>query len=642
VKTKIRNARGLFQNWISLLPGPKVTLLMNNLWRASRFYRPYAPRVTLVWLLLVLSAAASLLKPWPLAWIVDSILGNHPLPTALQSWSGSGPALLLLLCGAMLVLHLAQNGLATAQNYLAIRVGLQALRRVRNEVFACLQRLSLRFHQGTQAGDVIYRATWDTCAFQTLFQQGLVAFCASLLSLALMVLVMARLSVGLTLIALGTVPALILSIRFYGRAMQARGVAAQQADSRVASLVQQAIANLPLIQSFTREAHEQAKFDRQTAQAQLQRLTQHGWELLYGSGMAVVFALGTAAIVWYGSRQVLAAELTVGQLLVFLAYLGQFYEPLNQLAHVGATVSTASAGAQRIFELLDTPEEVKDAPAARRVVVAGTRAVVADLNFGTSHIPPSPTHHPADAPLRLEGRVEFHGVSFAYRQEQPVLREVSLALPAGEALAIVGPSGAGKSTLLNLLPRFFDPTAGAVLLGGLDLRELRLQDLRRHVGFVFQEPILLPTTLAENIAYGKPEATPAEIEQAAQAAQADAFIRRLPRKYETVVGEGAERLSVGEKQRINLARAFLKDAPILLLDEPTSALDAESEALVLAGLEKLMQGRTTMIVAHRPDMLRLVNHVLVLEDGRVSAFGTPEELMRRGGYFARLTSGPAR
>jgi ATP-binding cassette subfamily B protein/subfamily B ATP-binding cassette protein MsbA len=609
---------------------------MKTLRRALRFFRPDAPRIALVGLLLVLSAVTSLLKPWPLAWIVDSILGNQPLPGLIESWPYPRPSLLLLLCGVMLALHLAQTALATAQKYLAIDIGLRALRRVRNEVFACLQCLSLRFHQGTQTGDIIYRATWDTCAFQTLFQQGLVAFSASLLSLALMVLVMTRLSARLTLIALGTVPALILSIRFFGRAMQERGVAAQEADSRIASLVQQAVANLPLIQSFTREPHEQAKFDRHTATARSTRLTQHGWELLYGFSMAVVFALGSTAIVWHGGRQVLAAELTVGQLLVFLAYLAQFYEPLSQLAYVGTTVSTASAGAHRIFELLDTPEEVKTAPAARRLIVNRTAPVRPTSDRQPAGAVSSPADLQTPGPVRVDGHIEFQTVSFAYRPEQPVLEGISFSLPAGQAVAVVGPSGAGKTSLLNLLPRLFDPTAGAILLGGVDIREVHLGDLRRHIGLVPQEPVLLSATIAENIAYGKPEATPAEIEQAALAAYADSFIRRLPHRYETVVGEGAERLSLGEKQRVNLARAFLKDAPILILDEPTSALDAESEALVSASLEKLMRGRTTLIVAHRARLLRLVNWVLVLEDGRVSAFDTVESLLRREGYFARL------
>jgi ABC-type multidrug transport system fused ATPase/permease subunit len=240
--------------------------------------------------------------------------------------------------------------------------------------------------------------------------------------------------------------------------------------------------------------------------------------------------------------------------------------------------------------------------------------------------------------LIVSGQIKFENVSFGYQKEQLILREVSFVLRAGESAAIVGPSGVGKSTLLNLLPRFFDPTSGVVRLDGVDLRELRLHDLRAQIALVLQEPMLLPTTLAENIAYGKPGATQAEIEAAARAANAHAFIEKLPLKYQTVVGEGAVQLSVGERQRINLARAFLKDAPILLLDEPTGALDPESEAQVVRSLVDLMRGRTTLIVAHRGTTIRQANKILVLEEGRLTEFGTPEEVSRGHGYFARIVS----
>jgi ATP-binding cassette, subfamily B, bacterial len=597
---------------------------MSDLLRALRYFRPDAPRGLVVLALMVVATALNLLRPWPLAVIFDSVLGSKPLPSWL-SRAGNWDKISLLtgLALAALALHAAKGLLQAAHTYLSVNIGLRGLRRVRNDLFAWLQRLSLRFHQGARLGDLIHRVVWDTASFQTVYQQGFVTLAQSLLALVFMVAAMGSINGALTLVPLATMPTLALAIYFLGRRMSSQGRAAQQAESDITALVQQDMLSLPLTLSDTREEHEQSRFNERTARAQIERQSQHGWEVFYWLVVTLIFAVSTAATAWIGGRQVLEGRLTVGELMLFLVWLAQIYEPLNALIHVGSTVASAGAGVRRVFEILDAPEEVNDAPQARPVC---RRAAA-----GRSQ--------PAPGALSVQGTVAFERVSFGYAHERPVLSEVSFEVPAGRSLAIIGPSGVGKTTLLHLVPRFFDPVSGAVRLDGIDLRELRLKDLRSQVALVLQEPILLPASVAENIAYGRPGASRAELEAAARAANADAFIQNLPQRYDTLLGEGGARLSVGEKQRLSLARAFLKDAPILLLDEPTSALDAESEALVVESLAQLMRGRTTLVVAHRLSTIRNVDAILVLENGRPVEQGPPAELLQRGGYYARVVEG---
>ncbi|PYN50041.1 MAG: hypothetical protein DME00_07100 [Candidatus Rokuibacteriota bacterium] len=564
--------------------------------RALGYFRPDAGRIALAVGLLLTSIGINLLKPWPLAVLVDSVLGNKPypswLPGAVQAWSQPGQITAII--AASLVIYLAHSTVCAGHVYLTIGVGLRGLRRVRDEVFGWLQRLSLRYHHGTEAGDIIFRAGTDTCAFQILFQEGLLIVVSATGTLLFMAVMMARLNLYLTAVALIAVPILLVSIKVFGGAMRSRGMAAQQAESKVYSLIHQGITALPLIQSHAREHHEQRRFTTHTERARQNKMAQQGLEVVYWGSISVILGACTLGVTWVGAQEVLASKLTLGELLVFLAYVAQLFEPLHQLSKVGATFMFAPAGAPAVLP---------------------------------------------GRPLQIYGNVDYDDVSFAYEPSRPALRHISFKLLAGTSAAIIGPSGAGKTTLLNLLPRFFDPSSGAVLLEGVDLRDLRLEDLRAQVGLVLQKPIILPTTVAENIAYGKPHATMAEIEAAAHYANASAFIEKLPQQYQTAIGDGGARLSVGEKQRINLARAFLKDAPILLMDEPTSALDVESEAQVVASLFALMRGRTTLMVAHRLTTIRRVDKILVVENGRLTEMGGPDDLLAQQGYYARVVSG---
>ncbi len=610
-------------NWVPLLFEKTRARFMKNLIRALRFFRPDSGRLTTVLLLMLTSIGLNVLKPWPMALIVDCVLGNKPFPKWWPHILNQGSHLPQLagLILVLLMIHFSHAAVSAVQNYISIGVGLRGLQRVRNEVFGWLQRLSMRFHHGTEAGDIIFRAGTDTCAFPSLLQQGLLIAISALFTLVLMTIVMLRLNWQLTLYALSVVPLLFIAIKLFSREMRSRGLVAQQAESKVYAMIHQGIAALTLTQSYTRERDEQRRFAAETKRAQRRKMSQHGLEVLYWFAISVLLILNTALVTWLGARQVLASHLTIGELLVFLSYLGQMFDPLNQLSGVGATVSSSSASVRRVFEILDAPDDVKEHPAARSVV--GHRE---SYRAGKGH-------------LKVEGRIGYDDVSFGYKETHLALRKISFEINPGEAVAVIGPSGAGKTTLLNLLPRFFDPANGAVLLEGVDVRQLSVRDLRAQIALVLQEPIILPTTIAENISYGKAHARMDEIEAAARAANAHEFISRMPMQYRTIVGDGGTRLSVGERQRINLARAFLKDAPILVMDEPTSALDVESEAQVVESLKALMQGRTTLMVAHRLTTIQQVSKILVLESGVVAEFGTPQELLNRPSYYARVVSG---
>ena len=605
---------------------------MRRLWQAWRFFRPDLTAIAGVVCLLLLGIWANLLKPWPIAVLVDSALGGKPVPGPLRSLAeGLSPSgLLAMLAGTVLTLHGGQALLSSTQNYLSIGIGLRGLRRVREEVFERLLRLSLKFHYGSQSGDTIYRATWDTYAFQTLFQQGLITFLTATLTLAFMVAVMARLNARLTLAALAAAPLLFVTIKLFGRAMRERGILAQSADSRVATLVQQCVALLPLTQSLAREDEESAKFRTEAAQAQNLRLSQHAAELVYWLAVSLVFATGTGAIVWLGGTEVTQGRLSVGELLIFLAYLTQLYDPLNQLSHVGSTIATATAGATRVFALLETPDEVVEAPNAIDVLVRRTPSNPAPASTAGAKAAPTSTNQTA---LELAPSLTFDHVSFTYRDGVPVLRDIHLTIPAGQTVALVGTSGAGKSTLLQLVPRFADPSEGRLLLDGHNLHEFRLSSWRRQVGFAMQEALLLSGTVAENIGCGRPGASRDEIVSAARAAQAHDFIARLQNGYDTPIGEGAARLSAGERQRINLARILLKAAPILLLDEPTSALDPETEAAVLKELRVLFKTRTVLFATHRLESILDMDRVLVLDRGRIVEDGSPAELLAQPSSF---------
>lgn len=565
-------------------------------------------------LFLVLCASgAALLQPWPLKLILDSVVGSHPAPsafsrlanTAFPSLAPSG-ALLACLCIAILLVQIVIGALNVLSTYVLVSIGLRMVFRLRCALFDHTQRLSLSFHDATSVGDSLYRVTWDTYCAQSLFNSGIVPAISAAVSLAGITLIMLRMDVAVTLAALAICIPLALVIRWLDRPMTERSLVVHERESDISTRVQETLWGIRAVQAFVREAYESARFRDQASKSLVASLRlnvlQTGSQALVG----FLLAAGTALVVWLGVGRAVTGQLTPGDVVLLTAYVAMLYKPLETLTYTAATVQGAMAGARRVFAILDAAPEVLD------------------------------TDDAVELPAHTSGRIVFDEVSFGYEPGRPVLQCFSLDIPAGSTIALVGASGAGKTTIASLLLRFYDPTAGRITLDGQDLSSLLLGSLRRNIAVVPQEPVLFCASVRENIAYARPGATPEEIEAAAQAAGAHEFIQNLPEGYGTQLGERGVTLSGGQRQRLSIARAFLKDAPVLIMDEPTSALDAETEARLLRSLADLTRGRTTIIIAHRLSTIRSADQIVVLRQGEIAERGSYRDLLDRGGLFRRL------
>jgi ATP-binding cassette, subfamily B, bacterial len=573
-------------------------------WKLLPYLRPY--RLRFIWALsqVFLIAGFELLKPWPLQIVIDDVFAGKPIGLApLAGWSRTD--LLGFACVAMVVIQFGAGALTLMHNFTAIGVGQRMVNDLRGTLYNHLQRLSLAFHSRQRVGDLMYRVTGDSFAVQTMLMNGLLPIISAIVLLAGMLCILVPLDPVLTLLSLTIVPALFILIAFFNRRIAEVATEVRDAESRVYSLVQWAMSSMKIVQAFTKEEDEYRRFMGASRASLGLTLKLYNWQTLYTGVVNTIIAAGTALVVYAGARAVLSGTLTVGQLIVFMSYLAQLYVPVNQLTQSWSLIASARIGARRVFEILETEADLKDGPVTL-------------------------------SPESARGAIEWHGIGFRYRSEMPVLRSIDLRVEPGMKIAIVGPTGAGKSTMVGLLPRFYDPSDGSVSIDGVDVRRFGLKSLRAQISMVLQPPLIFPISVRENIAYGRSDASQEEIEQAARLARIDDMIRSLPQGYDTIIGEAGATLSEGEKQRLTIARALLRDAAILILDEPTSALDVETEALVMEAVRRLTRDRTTFIIAHRLSTIRSCDLILVLRDGVIVERGDFAELMSRNGAFAEL------
>jgi ATP-binding cassette, subfamily B, bacterial len=558
---------------------------------------------------MLLKVGLDALKPWPMLFLIDYVLQKRAMPSGLARFVDVLPGsptttnLIGWTVAATVVIFILSWLLGLASAYANIALGQQMIYDLASDLFAKLQQLSLRFHNSKSVGDNIRRVTADCTCVSTIVKDALLPVISAGASLIVMFSIMWTIHPMLTLLALAVLPYMGLVFRFFAGPMLEKSYAQQEVEGKIYDQAEQTFAAIPVIHAFTREEHNDQTFRATTHETLAATKSLTRTQLQFKVWMGLATACGTAAILWWGTRHALAGEISTGTILLFLSYLGSLYGPLESIMYSNSTIQGAAGSARRVLEVMDSEPEVTDKPGARII-------------------------------SRSSGRIKFEDVAFFYEQDRPVLRGISFEVKPGESIALVGASGAGKSTLVSLIPRFYDVCGGRVLIDGEDIRGVKVKSLREQVAIVLQDPFLFPLSIAENIAYGRPAASFAEVEAAARAANAHEFITRLAQGYDTIVGERGATLSVGQRQRISIARALLKNAPILILDEPASALDAETEALLTEALQRLMKDRTTIIIGHRLSTVRLATQILVLEKGTIADRGTHEHLMARQGYYS--------
>ena len=580
--------------------------------RTLAYFRPFLGPTLFATALTFGSIGFNLLKPWPFKYIIDGVLfpadalhaGAH---AQIARWAGTlGPqAVVIWLCAAIVVINLLAGILNLVTNLIFVRVGLSALLKLRTDLYAYLQSLPLKFHDSRRSADSSFRVAYDSQAIQTIYNKGFTNIFQSGVTLLSTFAVMVALDWKLTLISLGIVPLMVATIRYYALRIRTESTVIQERESAVLTVAQEGLASVRMVHAFGREDWQVHQFHQSARQSLEANLKLTGTNMRSALVISTLMAFGTAAMYCLGSLHVLSETLSLGTLLIFASYLQALYQPLESLTYTVWALEGAAAGMQRCFEVLDREDDVKDAPGA--VEITST-----------------------------QGAIRMENVEFGYDDAGLILKGVNVEVLPGQTVAFVGGTGAGKSTLISLVPRFYDPNAGRVLLDGRDVRTITKKSLRNQISIVLQDTLLFSTTIRENIAYSLPGASEEEIIQAAKRAQAHDFIMALPGGYASQVGERGGHLSVGQRQRLGIARAFLKNAPILLLDEPTSALDPTTEAAIMETIKELMHGRTTLIITHRIATVHDMEKIVVLKNGCIAEQGQGPELVARGGAYADL------
>ena len=578
--------------------------------RITQLLRPHWPALVLAFIAVLGETLTDLLEPWPLKVVLDNVIGSKALPHWMQgyvvTWLGTDKtATLHFAIAAVITIALVGAVSSYAEKYLTTSVGQWVMHDLRTTLYHHIQRLSLAYHDQKKTGDLISRVTSDIGAVQDFISSALLGMIVNVLTLVGMLGVMFYINWHFTLIALSVVPLLFLVVYSFTRRIKRAAREVRKKEGDVVSVVQESLASIHVIQAFAREDFEVRRFEQESLESVETALRARAMKARLTPLVEIITAAGTCLVLWYGARLVLAGEMTAASLLVFFLYLGKMYKPMRDLSKMTDTLSKTAVGFERIKEVLATERDVKNLPGARKA-------------------PP------------LKGRIEFNHVFFGYSEEQLILRDMSLQIEPGQVAALVGPTGAGKSTVVSLVARFYDPLAGQVRIDGRDVRGYKLKSLRQQISFVLQENLLFRAPIWQNIAYGKPEARRDEIIRAAHLANADEFIERLPEGYNTMVGERGVTLSGGQRQRLAIARAIIRNTPILILDEPTSGLDAASEELVFEALNRLMEDKTCIVIAHRLATIRRADVIFVVDQGQIVERGKHEALMARGGLYAQL------
>ena len=581
---------------------------MRNVPRVLRYLVPYWRLAVVSFAVTLLAAVVALLLPWPLKILVDNVLSGQPAPALLDQVLGVVVAdrtqFLIIAVTAGVVLALMENALSVLGNYVDTKLHQYMVLDFRSDLFQHAQRLSLAFHDQRRTGQLIYAINYfaDEATSLALSVQPLGQSAFTLLG---MFVILAMFDVQLALLSLLVLPFLYYSVGYYATHIQDRLRRVKGMEGESLAIIHEAISMLRVIVAFGREGHEFRRFRTQAEQAVNARVDVTVRQTLFSLVVNMTTAVGTALVIGIGAYHALSGQITVGQLLVAAAYLASVYKPLETISYTLGTLQDKLVGTNMAYELMDTVPGIEDVPGALSVEQAA-------------------------------GRIGFENVRFSYSGRVNTLKDISFEAQPGQIIGIVGPTGAGKSTLVSLLPRFYDPQHGRILLDGLDIRTLRLRSLRNQISLVLQEPLLFSGCVRDNIRYGRLDAEMEEVVAAAQAANAHEFIMALPDQYETQIGERGAQLSGGERQRIAIARAFLRQAPVLILDEPTSSIDSKTEAVILEALKRLMVGRTTLMIAHRLSTVRDAGLILVMHHGEIVQRGTHEELLEMDGLYRQL------